>query len=240
MTQLTRASRRYALASIIFALVAGIALSVADDAMAAGTLSITSASPAVFYYGRAATLKGQLTTESAATPYAIQIQSLSQDGVNWNVACTVPTDGSGRFSASVAPTRTATFRAVVSGDPSVVSRTVSVVPRIDLRRISGRASGKRTIQWVGSASAVVYGTSLPTSVFVTGDRLERGKWRRRATWRDPVFARGMLFGPAKVWRSDFTIMLKFPKKGKWRIRLASKRTATWGASVGPYKRVKVR
>lgn len=241
MTHVRLKAAGYALSVVIAALAASFAIVSTADVAAAATLKITSANPQLFFYGKSAILRGKLTTDAVVGQPLIEIQTQSTDGA-WSAASTVTVNASGAFAASVAPTRTAAFRAVSIDDPTVVSSAVNVIPRIDLQKLTGPSTNKRKVAWIGSSAAVVCATQLPSSLVMVGYRLERGKWRRRATWKHPApLAVGIYFGEeAKVHKFSFTLMVKFPKRGTWRIRLESKRTATYGSSVGPYKRVRVR
>jgi hypothetical protein len=230
----------YALPGMLAAVAMAIVIALPVDVAAAATLKLTSPNPQFFLYGRSAVLKGQLATEGPTAQRNIEIQTQSTDG-DWTVVCTVPTSASGGFSASVAPTRTAVFRAVSADDRNTASGAVTVIPRVDLRKLSGPSTRKRKVAWIGSSAAIVYAAQMPSNLVMVGYRLERGKWRRRATWKDPVlFPGGMLSTGASVHKFSFIVMLKFPKRGTWRIRLESRRTATYGSSVGPYKRIRVR
>lgn len=240
MTHVRMKAAGYALSVVIAALAASVAIASTADVAAAATLKFTSASPQLFWYGKSAILRGKLTTEAVVGQPRIEIQTQSKDGI-WSATSTVTANASGAFAVSVAPTRTAAFRAVSVDDPNVVSSAVSVIPRVDLQKITGPSANNRKVAWIGRSAAVVCARSLPSGLVMVGYRLERGKWRRRATWKHPtIFAVGIYPGEEKVRKFSFTLMLKFPKRGTWRIRLESKRTATYGSSVGPYKRIRVR
>jgi hypothetical protein len=208
-------------------------------AAATATLTFTTKSPVVFDYGKGSALQGALANDSALLGRTVTLQSSPDAGTSWIDTATALTDGTGRFRFTVAPSKKTKYRARLADNPSVATAAILVAPRLAFARISGNARIRKTRRWFGQCDVTALGNPTRGSVVLVGYRLERGKWRHRATWKRGVMLVGISSDASRIGRVNYWLDVKFPKKGRWRVHMSAKSTADRAASASANKRVRV-
>jgi hypothetical protein len=209
-----------------------------DPSLAA--IAFTTPGPVSFVIGTSATLRGVLTGGSSVATTAVEVQ-YSTDGEPFAPlpGGTVFTNSVGRFAVTVKPRKRTVYQAVRVDDRTAITDQLTVAPSPYLTKVTGNKSWKwRRRYWVGNLIASTY-TDSPVRVTVTCERLERGKWKRRVTWKwDVNFASWK--GEPRVMGLGTFVSITFRLPGRWRLRPTTPATASLAAAAGPYTYVRVK
>jgi len=228
------------LVAAFLAMLSGLAF--ADPANS--TVSFTTAGTLNYAFGDQAVLRGVLANtdgDSVATQ-TIAIERWDASTVAWVSAQQVVTNGSGAFSADVAPVRRTQYRAVYLAAPTVASGPATVLPHVKITSFTGPKKVSHKIQWVGGVGFKT--TALPSgqsAKYQVVCQRKRGRtWRSAASWKQGTI--GMIFqpNPDVVYSWSAWIMHRFSKRGSYRMRVVFAATADTGKAQSSWRYFKVK
>jgi hypothetical protein len=188
---------------------------------------ITLALPAgTLVYGKTVAVSGTFAPAQEGVTIVLELDA----GSGWETLATTATDAAGAFSASFsARLGTLRARAQASGKTSA-NHALAVMPRITLRRASGRA-------FLGARlTAEIEPASYAETVSISVRRWSRVLWRSRAT----VSAGRLVTRVATPGLGVFSVRVAFPAAGGFVARTASTRVTSrartlrigsWGRDV---------
>lgn len=206
-------------------LVSSAAVAVAE------TLTWAPTQPAYFAIGQSAVISGSLV-DTAAPVAGRVVHVYGTAGIDATTSC----DVAGRFAVTVSPSTVTTYSAWLESEPSVSAGQLRVVPHAILTKLPMPKTLKKGKPWVSTFSIRTSCRNSVTKITIVGQRLEKGKWRRRATWIAHI-SFGAYSDQSAVFYPAHT---KFSKKGRWRIRAETPTTAYIGGAVSPWAAFKVK